>query len=84
MQFMGLFLEGIIICRAIEAFQGTILFKRKNQGSKLKFFCNMPVISNNGWPFYKTSGFKCTPKFDCVDSYLRRLEDDSKIQSMCI
>ena len=37
----------------------------------MKFFCNMPVISNHGKAFCKASGFKCTPKVHFVNSHVR-------------
>ena len=40
----------------------------------------MPVISNHGQALYETSGFKCGPKLDFVNSYLRCSEDDFKMQ----
>ena len=44
----------------------------------------MPVIKILVRPFYKTSGFKCTPKFDFVKSYLRCSEDDYAVCFVCI
>ena len=48
MQSTDWFLKGVTICKAIEAFQGIILFKRESLRSKLKFFRNKPVMSNHG------------------------------------
>ena len=35
-------------------------------------------------PLYKTSGFKCTPEFDFVNSYIQCSDDDLKMQGICI
>ena len=65
---MDCFVKGITIGRTTEAFQGIILIKKER--SKLKFFCNIHVVKSNDMarPFYKTSGFKCTPKFFFMNS----------------
>ena len=72
-----------VISRTLESFQVLIVLKSKNQTSKLKFFCKMPVIYIIERPFRKTSCCKCTPNLVFVSSYLRCLVVGFKMLCVC-